>query len=251
MLGVLVDWFESVPDMPWLDVPYCILMAVFLREHKGSIKFAVNHPIASLVILILYVQANVICVHLLLGLPLVGCLNNAWDSLTAVLCWWGVFFCPGDLFFKAVQLKPIQLAIAVICEARHARLVMHSCQEGNQYFPQHTTIIILCGVVDGSAVRLMMSLDRKIRGEAACESDGENELKQVTEVTKASFVLGVFNALILTGKIPLSPAEGVFFGALFMVALLLNNILLGRSSPFIPIQGAFWKVVCSKHQKVE
>ena len=35
MLGVLVDWFESVPDMPWLDVPYCILMAVFLREHKG------------------------------------------------------------------------------------------------------------------------------------------------------------------------------------------------------------------------
>ena len=53
----------------------------------GSIKFAVNHPIASLVTLILYVQANVICVHLLLGLPLVACLNNAWDSLTAVICW--------------------------------------------------------------------------------------------------------------------------------------------------------------------
>jgi len=251
MLGVVAEWFESVDDMPWLDVPYCILMAVFLREHKDSIKFAVNHPIASLVTLILYVQANVICVHLLLGLPLVGCLSHAYDSLTAVLCWWGVFFCPGDLFFKAVQFKPIQFIIRVICEARHARLVMIACKEGNHYFPQHATIIILCGVVDGSAVRLMMSLDRKIRGDAACEHDGENELKQVTEVTKASFVLGVFNALILTGKIALSPAEGVVVGALFMIALLLNNIVLGRHDPFIPIQGAFWKVVSCRKDKVE
>lgn len=251
MLSVLADWFQSVDDFPWLDIPYCILMAVFLREHKGSIKFAVNHPIASLVILILYVQANVICVHILLGLPLVACLNNAWDSLTAVICWWGVFFCPGDIFFKAVQIKPIQFAIRIICEARHARLVMHACQEGNSLFPQHATIIVLCGVVDGSAVRLMMSLDRKIRGESACESDGENELKQVTEVTKASFVLGLLNAGILLGKIPLSAGEGVVVGALFMIALLLNNIILGRHDPFIPIQGAFWKVVCSKHQKVD
>ena len=124
-------------------------------------------------------------------------------------------------------------------------------------------------------------------------------------VTKASFVLGLFNAAILLGKIPLTPAEGVIIGALFMIALLLNNILLGRHDPFIPIQvlscnapsgdlfnikvqwnvqictwnfivqsmiclsfylsvlhgfcyyelfhlqGAFWNVVCSKHQKVE
>ena len=36
MLGLISDWFEALPCFPWLDVPYCIMMAVFLREQKGK-----------------------------------------------------------------------------------------------------------------------------------------------------------------------------------------------------------------------
>lgn len=251
MLGVLSEWFDGVPCFPWLDVPYCIMMAVFLREQKDSVKFAVSYPIASLVVLILYVQANIICVHLLLGLPPVSCLDGAYDSLTAVICWWLVFFCPRDLFMRAFKYEPVQFGVRVLCEIRHARMVMIACKEGHEYFPNHCTIIIFCGLVDGCAGRLMMSIDRMIRNECAAESDGDNELKQVSEVTKASLVLAVFYYSILVGYLPITPAVGVVCGAGFMVALLLNNILLGRTDPFIPLQGAFWKAVCSKHNKIE
>ena len=54
---------------------------------SDSVKFALKYPIASLMVLMLYFHANVICVHILLGLPLVACLGGAWDTLAAVACW--------------------------------------------------------------------------------------------------------------------------------------------------------------------
>lgn len=235
------DVFEGIPSFPFLDIPYCILMAVFLREQKDSVKFALKYPIASLMVLMLYFHANVICVHILLGLPLVACLGGAWDTLAAVACWWLVFFCPGDLLYRLFQIQPFQLIIRLLCEMRHARLVMLACLEAHHFFPNHATIIILCGLVDGCSGRLMMSFDRMIR--ADCSAEGESELYQVTEVTKASFVLAAFNCLVVIGVLDISKNAAVGVGAVFMCLLLLNNVIRGHADPFLPLQTRVWKIL--------
>jgi len=248
------DMFEGIPSFPWLDIPYCVLMAVFLREQKDSVKFALNYPIASLMVLMLYFHANVICVHILLGLPLVACLGGAWDTLAAVACWWMVFCCPGDLLYRLFQIQPFQLIIRLLCEMRHARLVMLACLEAHHFFPNHATIIIICGLVDGCSGRLMMSFDRMIR--ADCAAEGQSELHQVTEVTKASLVLATFNCLVVLGFIPISKSIAVAVGAVFMCMLLLNNVINGHVDPFLPFQTRVWKILsanknceCTEHEE--
>eukprot|EP00116_Pleurobrachia_bachei_P012338 sb/3472600/ len=144
------QYLHSIPYFPVLHSIHCFATASSLRSQPGAVEFAHDHPLASLAGTLLIVNAGGVLSSLALGNPLIGPFVNPFNTLTAVIFWWLVFFGPADIFFKLYKVKPFQYMLMGARETRRCKKILDGVNAAAKVYTGGQIIpMILVGALGG------------------------------------------------------------------------------------------------------
>merc|ERR1712117_262233 len=98
-----------------------------------------------------------------------------------------VFFCPGDLFYQLVNLKPVYVPIAVLKEIYRGKKIFAGLQEGATAFPASPYLIpVIVAVLKGNGSAFAAPFARAVRGDL---NAAKSELMSPSVTTKGRHLL--------------------------------------------------------------
>lgn len=226
---------------PYFDVANYILMCIMVREDNhpqstGSPLFSRKHPMSCWVGSMLLCFAGSILGNLLVGEALVTPFSDHQALITASAVWYLINYSPFDLVYKICKFLPVKLLIYCLKEVQRVHKVHHGVLYAMKKFPGSYVIIVVIGVVKGSASSHMRILQRLVCGVWLPAS---NELLKPSFVSKGSLAASIIFILERKGLID-APHAVIYFGlVIFFVYFRLSSILLGIHDPFVPFENLF------------
>ena len=109
------------------------------------------------------------------------------------ICWWLIFYCPGDYFSKIMAMPGISHILYVMKEALRCKKIWYGVKLGNTLQPNHPFILsILLGTIASCGSGFMINIGRFITNRPY---NGQ-VLLSTTFLTRFSFILALVYAVL-------------------------------------------------------
>ncbi|XP_064626467.1 trimeric intracellular cation channel type 1B.1-like isoform X2 [Lineus longissimus] len=226
---------------PYFDIAHYALMCMMVREdapQTGTAIFSRKHPLACWVSSMLLCFAGNLIANFLLGEAVLTPFKSHEALVLASIVWYFINYSPFDLVYKIARFLPFKIILYMLKEVQRTKKIFDGVTIAAKLYPGSYIVIVLIGIVKGTAGHYMKLLQRAMVG----QSSETNELVLPSFTTKASFLSAVVFVLERE-KYLTAPHALIYFGVvMFLIYFKLSSLLLGIHDPFVPFENLFCAV---------
>jgi hypothetical protein len=221
------SYLSSFPALPLLWVPHCLVMSMALRMTLGQRwkPLAQQHPLSCYVLGLIYTFPGGILSSVIMAEPPMAFLLNTPFVLAATVCWYIVFYAPGDIVAKvlsALRLRPLLFAAQ---DLLRLQLVLSGVMTIHKLHPGAFLYAVTLGIVKSSGFMFFKYIEYVV-------TNGVGKGLVIVPSSKACIVASVAFAAQTSGFLPFS-IEAIFTVAVAMVwSMRLIDALTGAEHDF-------------------
>lgn len=215
---------------PWFDFCHIVLTVLGIRKEAGR-AFGWDHPLATWISCLIACFAGSFVANPLLGKPVFAAFGDEYLFTASSIVFLLVFFCPGDLFYKLMTIKPIYAAICVVKEIYRAKKIASGISDGSKAFSDSKILIpAVVGILKGNGSAFAAPITRALRGTVDMT---KTEFMKPSTTTKACATAALAFLLIEGGS-----GNDLVYSAIvgFFVSLKLASVFDVKVEPFKPAE---------------
>uniref|UniRef100_A0AAV2KP46 Trimeric intracellular cation channel type A n=1 Tax=Knipowitschia caucasica TaxID=637954 RepID=A0AAV2KP46_KNICA len=203
-------------------------------EGVGAVEVSRRSPVASWLSAMLYCFGSYILADVVLGHSPLDYFQHNSHILLASAVWYLVFFCPLNLFYKAVSLLPVKLVLVALKEVVRTRKIAAGVHHAHHAYHHGFLIMVITGYVKGSGVALMSNFEQLLRGVWRPET---NEILHMSFPTKASLYGAILFTLQEAHLLPVAKSSLILGFTLFMAtSKVVMTARHSHGSPFALVE---------------
>ncbi|CAG5128949.1 unnamed protein product [Candidula unifasciata] len=228
-------FMKNVDMFPVFFTAHVSLACLVVREDSKDLgtKFRQNHPFTLWLCTVIASVSGVFLANFLFGDPLVDILKENKLIAFITILWYLINYCPFDVVYKVVALRPVFLTAAILQECLRLRFIYLGVQQAAKLYPTGYVIIIIGGVIKGNGYGFVKIVERLIRGKWIPTT---NDLLDITYFAKSSLYASVL-FLLQHMEVLAVPVELLYLGIVVaFVTLRLIIVLGGVRDPLLPIE---------------